>query len=156
MNSKEIICLNFNEIRRRSIKVWIGIPEDKYLWKPDAGAMTCIESIRHIIETQYIYQQIVISQGDVKELITPWQNKPYMSIQEEIAFASPYHEAFMEVISGFSEEELEEIEIVRPKVNQKRKLGDYLLRIAYHEAIHTGQLLSYLRAMDVNRPGIWD
>ena len=156
MNSQEIICLNFNEIRRRSIKVWLGIPRDKYDWKPDAGAMTCIEIIRHIIESQYIYQQIVINRGDLGELITPWQDKPYMSIEEEIAFASPHHEAFMKVISEFSEKELEAIEIVRPKANLKRKLGDYLQRIAYHEAIHTGQLLSYLRTMNVDRPQIWD
>jgi uncharacterized damage-inducible protein DinB len=79
-----------------------------------------------------------------------------MSIEEEIAFASPHHAAFMEVISHFSETQLEEIEIVRPKANLKRKLGDYLQRIAYHEAIHTGQLLSYLRTMNVDRPQIWD
>ena len=156
MNSQEIICLNFNEIRRRSIKVWLGIPQDKYDWKPDADAMTCIEIIRHIIESQYIYQQIVINRGDLGELITPWQDKPYMSIEAEIAFASPHHEAFMKMISKFSEKELEEIEIVRPKANLKRKLGDYLQRIAYHEAIHTGQLLSYLRTMNVDRPQIWD
>jgi len=156
MNSQEIICLNFNEIRRRSIKVWLGIPQDKYDWKPDASAMTCIEIIRHIIESQYIYQQIVINRGDLGELITPWQDKPYMSIEAEIAFASPHHEAFMKVIGQFSEKELEEIEIVRPKANLKRKLGDYLQRIAYHEAIHTGQLLSYLRTMNVDRPQIWD
>ncbi|NHA07425.1 DinB family protein [Mucilaginibacter sp. HC2] len=156
MNSQEIICLNFNEIRRRSIKVWLGIPEDKYDWKPDGGAMTCIETIRHITESQYIYQQIVINRGDLGELITPWQDKPYRSVEEEIAFAAPHHAAFLEVIRGFSEKELQEIEIVRPKSNLRRKLGDYLLRIAYHEAIHTGQLLSYLRTMNVDRPQIWD
>jgi uncharacterized damage-inducible protein DinB len=156
MNSQEIICLNFNEIRRRSIKVWLGIPLDKYDWKPDAGAMTCIEIIRHIIESQYIYQQIVINRGDLGELTTPWQDKAYMRIEDEIAFAAPHHAAFMEVIGGFSEKELGEIEIVRPKANLRRKLGDYLQRVAYHEAIHTGQLLSYLRTMNVDRPGIWD
>ncbi|MEZ2338588.1 DinB family protein [Mucilaginibacter sp. RCC_168] len=156
MNSQKIICLNFNEIRRRSIKVWLGIPQDKYDWKPDAGAMSCIETIRHVIESQYIYQQIVINRGDPGAFITPWQDKPYMSIEEEIAFAAPHHAAFIEVISGFSEKQLEEIEILRPKANLRRKLGDYLQRIAYHEAIHTGQLLSYLRTMNVDRPQIWD
>ncbi|MGF7041073.1 DinB family protein [Mucilaginibacter lappiensis] len=156
MNSLETISLNFNEIRRRSIKVWLGIPEDKYYWKPDAGAMTCMEMVRHVLESQYIYQQIIINRGDPAELITPWQDKPYKSIQQEIAFSLPYQSAFMAMVHDFSESQLEEIEIVRPQLNQKRKLGDYLLRIAYHEAIHTGQLLSYLRTMDINRPEIWD
>jgi len=30
-----------------------------------------------------------------------------------------------------------------------------LLRIAYHEAVHTGQLLSYLRTLGLERPMIW-
>jgi hypothetical protein len=30
------------------------------------------------------------------------------------------------------------------------------LRMAYHEAVHTGQLLAYLRAMGIPRPNIWD
>lgn len=30
------------------------------------------------------------------------------------------------------------------------------MRIAYHEAVHTGQLLNYMRNMGVERPDIWD
>ena len=156
MDTRELICLNFSEVRRRSTKVWLGIPEDKYDWKPDAGAMSCIEMVRHMIESQYIYQQIAIHRGDPEELVTPWQDKPLMSIQQEIEFSKPYVSAFVDWVSKLSDQDLDEIEIVRPARNQRRKLGDYLLRIAYHEAIHTGQLLSYLRTMNVNRPEIWD
>jgi hypothetical protein len=35
-------------------------------------------------------------------------------------------------------------------------LGDYLLRIGFHEAVHAGQFLAYLRAMQIERPFIWD
>ena len=37
-----------------------------------------------------------------------------------------------------------------------RTIGDFVLRMAYHELVHTGQLLSYLRRMNVPRPEIWD
>ncbi len=37
-----------------------------------------------------------------------------------------------------------------------RELGDMLLRVAYHESVHTGQLLDYLRTAKVKRPIIWD
>lgn len=156
MDTRELIILNFSEVRRRSTKVWLGIPRDKYDWKPDAAAMSCIEMVRHMIESPYIYQQIIIHRGDPGELITPWQNKPLMSIQEEIEFSKPYVLGFIDMINGFSDQELDEIEIIRPALNQRRKLGDYLQRIAYHEAIHTGQLLSYMRTMNVYRPEIWD
>ena len=50
MNSNEIIGLNFSEIRRRSIKLWSGIPNEYLNWKPDENAFTIIEMIRHILE----------------------------------------------------------------------------------------------------------
>lgn len=37
-----------------------------------------------------------------------------------------------------------------------RDLGDMLLRIAYHESVHTGQLLDYLRTAGVPRINVWD
>ena len=57
---------------------------------------------------------------------------------------------------AFSLEELEEMYITRKEVKQKRKLADYLLRIAYHEGVHTGQLLDYLRILKAPRAVIWD
>jgi uncharacterized damage-inducible protein DinB len=41
-------------------------------------------------------------------------------------------------------------------VRQSKILGDYLNRIAYHESVHTGQLLDYLRTIGIERPQIWD
>ncbi len=49
MTHTEIILLNFEEIRRRSIKLWSGIPSSFYKWKPDDKAMSCIEMIRHVL-----------------------------------------------------------------------------------------------------------
>ena len=55
MNPIDLILLNFNEIRRRSIKVWTSIPQKKLHWKPDNEAMTCIEMIRHVLESEHYY-----------------------------------------------------------------------------------------------------
>jgi len=51
---------------------------------------------------------------------------------------------------------LENVRIERKEVGQSKKLGDYLNRIAYHESVHTGQILSYLRTIGIDRPQIWD
>lgn len=63
---------------------------------------------------------------------------------------------FIEMVRTFTAEELSTIEIIRTEKGQRRKLGDYLQRIAYHEAVHTGQMLSYFRTLGVDRPLIWD
>lgn len=63
---------------------------------------------------------------------------------------------FLDMISGLKETDLENVRIERKEVGQSKKLGDYLNRIAYHEAVHTGQMLDYLRTVGIERPKIWD
>jgi len=156
MTPNELIILNYEEIRRRSIKLWNGIPEKFYHWQPDKDAMSLIETVRHVLESPYIYQQIIKGRGDKGNLISPWEGRPYTTIADEISFAQPYRENYLEMVRSFTPQDLLEIEIIRPELGQRRKLGDYLLRIAYHEAVHAGNILSNLRTLGIERPNIWD
>ena len=157
MISTELIILNYEEIRRRSIKLWAGIPEEFYNWQPDPEAMTLIELVRHVLESEYIYQKIVEGRGVLEPAFkSPWEGRPFSNIEDELAFAQPYRKRYLETVRTIPEQDLTEIEIVRVERGQRRKLGDYLLRIAYHEAIHTGNIMSYLRVLNVDRPNIWD
>jgi uncharacterized damage-inducible protein DinB len=156
MTATQIIIVNFSEIRRRSEKVWRAIPASMYHWKPDTEAMSTIEMIRHTIEGEHIYHNIIEGRGELGNFVSPWEGKIYESIEAEIEFAKPYRNTFFEMINTLTPADLDNIEIVRTTINQRRKLGDYLNRIAYHESVHTGQLLSYLRTFGVDRPNIWD
>ncbi|MCO6175964.1 DinB family protein [Flavobacterium sp. NRK F10] len=155
MTQTELILLNLSEIRRRSIKLWKALPEEYYHWQPDNEAMTAIQMIRHVLEADYGWN-IIINQGDMTHYRTPWENRPYRNVNEELEFAQPYREQFLDSIKKFSAEELSENQIIHPGNGEKKILGDYLLRIGYHEAVHAGNFLSYLRAMGVDRPNVWD
>jgi hypothetical protein len=76
MTHIEIIILNFEEIRRRSIKLWSGLPTEKYNWQPDAKATTCIEMIRHVLEAEHLFHKIVENIGNLGDYVSPWQDKP--------------------------------------------------------------------------------
>ncbi len=156
MKQIEMILLNFEEIRRRSLKLWQGLPPEHYNWKPDKDAMTCLEMIRHVLESEHYFHVIVNRRGNLGNYPSPWEGKEYTDVQSEINFANTYRIDFMETVASFSNEDLNTIEIIRAEKNQRRKLGDYLLRIAYHEAVHTGQLLDYYRTIGIERPLIWD
>ncbi|MNG03700.1 DinB superfamily protein [compost metagenome] len=156
MTHNEIITLNFEEIRRRSIKLWAGITSENYFWRPDINAMNCLEMVRHVLEGEHLFHMIVNKRGNLGEYVSPWTNKPYSDLQAELDFAEPFRIAFLETIKEFSVNDFSTIEIVRSEKGQRRKLGDYLQRIAYHEAVHTGQMLSYLRTLGLERPQIWD
>jgi uncharacterized damage-inducible protein DinB len=157
MTSTELIILNFEEVRRRSIKLWTGIPEKFYSCQPDQNAMTVIEMVQHVLESELAYHTIIRNRGAKGEYFrSPWENKGYTTVLDEIEFARPYRESFLEMVRSFSERDLTEIEIIRAELGQRRGLGDYLLRIAYHESVHAGQLLGYLRTLGVDRPKVWD
>lgn len=156
MNSIELIILNLNEVRRRSIKVWKSIPEEKLGWKPDNEAMNCLEMVRHVLESEHYYHLALINQGSLSDFNSPFENRPFISVNSELEFAEPYRNQFISTIRSFSEEDLTNIKIDRSDAGYIRDLGDMLLRIAYHETVHTGQLLDYLRTAGVPRIRIWD
>lgn len=155
MTQSELIILNFREIRRRSVLLWKGLPERYYNWNPDEKAMTALGMIRHVLEADYGWN-IIINNGNMANYQTPWKDRPLISVADELEFARPYRNAFIESVRQFSDRELAEKEIVHPGNGVKKNLGQYLLRIGYHESVHAGQFLSYLRAMHIHRPEIWD
>jgi uncharacterized damage-inducible protein DinB len=156
MKSIDLIILNFNEVRRRSIKVWTSIPEEKLHWKPDDEAMNCLEMIRHVLESEHYYDLAIRNRGSLSVFDSPFENQPFTSVNAELEFAEPYRKQFINTIKSFSEGDLENIKIDRSESGYIRDLGDMLLRVAYHESVHTGQLLDYLRTAGVPRIRIWD
>ena len=156
MNSIETILLNFSEIRRRSIKLWSGIPNEYLHWKPDEEAFSIIEMIRHVLEGEHLFHKIIENRGNLGDYQSPWNELQYSDLENELKFSEKYRAGFLDMISKLKDTDLENIRIERKEVNQSKKLGDYLNRIAYHESVHTGQLLSYLRIIGLERPQIWD
>ncbi|CAH2717554.1 hypothetical protein BACCIP111895_04768 [Neobacillus rhizosphaerae] len=158
MNVHDLIILNFEEVRRRSVKAWKAIPQQMLNWKPDEDAFTCAEMIRHLLEGEFLYYQILIGGGSkaLTDLSNPFESKEFTTVDDELTFAQPYREEFLKYIKSISINDLENIKIDRSDVGYVRTLGDMLLRIAYHESVHTGQLLDYMRTMGIDRPKIWD
>jgi len=156
MTTAESIILNFEEIRRRSIKLWSGLIPEFYHWRPDIKAQSCIEMIRHVLETENIYRLIIVNKGgNADDFASPWKDLPFSNLQNELEFAIPFRKEFLGTVLGFTSDELTSIEIVR-KEKKTRNLGDFLFRCAYHESVHAGQFLSYLRTLGLDRPNIWD
>ncbi|QMV44758.1 DinB family protein [Cohnella cholangitidis] len=156
MNAIEIIILNFEEIRRRSIKVWSGIPEDRLDWQPDNKAMTIKEMIRHVLDSEHYYHLALINKGSLPSYDSPFDNRLFSSVEVELAFAETYRNQFINTVRSFSQDDLSTVRIDRSDVGYVRTLGDMLMRIAYHESVHTGQLLDYLRIAGIERPKVWD
>ncbi|RRN70519.1 DinB family protein [Peribacillus simplex] len=156
MKSIELIILNLEEVRRRNIKLWISIPNDTLHWKPDDKAMSCLEMVRHVLDSEHYYHLSIKNQGSLSVYESPFEKQPLISVEADLNFAEPYRRDFLETIKSFNEKDLSNIKIDRSNMGYIRDLGDMLLRIAYHESVHTGQLLDYLRTAGVPRISVWD
>jgi uncharacterized damage-inducible protein DinB len=155
MTTTDTLIQNFEEIRRKSIRLWMSLPPGFYTWRPDDGASALLEMVRHVLETEYVYHVIVKNRGGHGDPVTPWTDRPYTDIQDELAFAEPFRKEFLKTIREFSGEDLSGIRIVRSE-RVTRALGEFLLRCNYHESVHAGQFLAYLRTVGLDRPNIWD
>lgn len=158
MNSVSLLIMNFEEVRRRSIKVWEAIPYHMLDWRPDKDALSFAQMIMHVLDSEYYYHQMLIHRGSVSEsdLISPYTKRNFTTLDGELIFATPYRQNFIDYVASFSSQDLENIQIDRSDVGYVRSLGDMLLRIAYHESVHTGQMLDYMRTAGIDRPKIWD
>jgi uncharacterized damage-inducible protein DinB len=156
MTQSELLVTNFEEVRRRSLILWSSLPEDKYFWKPDNGAIHALEMVRHVLECDEWFRHIIVNNGNVDTYDQGiWENRPYINLQDELEFSKPYRENLIKLVKSYSVDDLSNIKVTYGK-RQPRKLGDFLLRAAYHEAVHAGNFIAYLRAMGVDRPWIWD
>ncbi|MFN2597898.1 MAG: DinB family protein [Pyrinomonadaceae bacterium] len=156
MQSVELLLLNLEEVRRRSVKVWRGIPAERLRWQPDAGAMTCIEMVRHVLEGEWLYMQMLRGGGSLESDDSPFNPRPYANVAAELAFAAPYRREFLELVGSYTAEGLSARKVDRADKGYCRTAGDFILRIAYHESVHAGQLLGYLRRLGEPRPNVWD
>lgn len=157
MNAIELTKMNVKETRRRSIKLWRSLPDCWLSWRPDKEAMCFGEMIRHVWSATAQYQQILESgRSSAGSIEFSFEREPILSVEKEIQLAEPYFEAFLHYIESLEVSEMDKKLIDRADVGFQRHLGDMLLRIAYHDAVHAGQFLQYQRMIGLNRPLIWD
>lgn len=153
MTAIETILLNFELARERSLMIFQAIPEEHLHWKPDAEAQSLIETVRHIYECDDWFTQIIRHQMDAEKFAADFESRPYYSIADEIEQGKPYQDELRKLVSSFTDHDLENLRVVRPKWN--KSLGEFLLRCVYHETYHAGQLQWFLRMLDTPRPNVW-
>lgn len=155
MNQIDLIVHNLEDSRKRSLKLWEGLPEEYYFWKPDKDAMNFLEMIRHVLGSDYWFNYIMNHRGNIEKFLEPWEGRQLMSLAGELEYFAPHRLSFINDIRKLSPDDLDNIELIRSDSGFKRRLGNFLLRVAYHEGVHAGQFLSYMRTLGIERPDVW-
>src|SRR6185503_3130625 len=113
MTTTESLLLNLEEIRRRSLIVWRGIPPERVHWRPDDAAMTCIETVRHVLEGEFLSTEMLKARRSVPDDATPFTGRPFTTVDDEIAFSLPFRRTLIRAIQSFRPEELTTLKVDR-------------------------------------------
>lgn len=157
MNVRDLMLLDLRETRRRFLIVARSIPAEYLGWKPDAEALPIGAMIRHVLLHDRSWL-LILTEGRLPtdaERAALW-TLPFTTVEAEIERATPYTEAFEEYVRSLDPAEYATRIVQWPHRPIARPLGDALERKSYHDAVHTGQLLQYLRTLQLPRPDIWD
>jgi uncharacterized damage-inducible protein DinB len=157
MKALDLFLLDYQECRRRFLMVAASFPNELLTWRPDISAFSVGETIRHVLLHDLSWLKILKEKRlPTDEELIHLLDRPYTDLQDEIDRSIQYQKEFIDLIKTYNEEELLSICISWPHKPIKRTLGDTLERKSYHDAVHTGQLLQYLRMLNIERPMIWD
>src|SRR5690242_21541917 len=107
MTPSQLLRLNLEEVRRRSVILWSGIPPELLAWRPDPQAMSCIEMVRHVLESDAVYLRMIEARRSVPDEPRPFGDRPPRSVSEELALAAPHRDALLRTVSAFTPAELE-------------------------------------------------
>lgn len=158
MNARDLILLDLRETRRRFLMVANSFPDHLLHWRPDPDALSVGGHIRHVLlhdlDWLYIFEKGRLPTKEEQEPL--WEKPPFTTVKAEIERAEPFHQQFIDYVGSLASEDFSRKMIRWPHRPIERLLGDTLERKAYHDAVHTGQLLQYLRMLQLPRPGIWD
>lgn len=155
----QLILNHLKDTRRRSERIWAGLSPEKYFWKSDSESFHFLEQVRHVLTADKWFHGIIIKRGNINEYSVWEDERAFTDVETELDFFKNDAEAFWNYIAGFSDEEMMSIKIFRTDkkgAEWERPLGEYLLRVAYHEATHAGRILADMRTAGMNLPYIWD
>jgi uncharacterized damage-inducible protein DinB len=152
-----IYLQNLEQARAKTLHIWNNFPEQYWLWKPDAEAMHFLATVRHTLSAQLWFANLIITKGDVSKITMPNESElPFTNLEYELQLGQKHTATLYNLIKSFSDDDFNNYIIERTDKPFTMNLGNFLLRAAYHEAHHNGQLLHYLRLLHVDRPNIWD
>jgi DinB superfamily len=156
MTLRDFFLKQKDAIRQRSRQVFVLLRPEQDGWKPEKGALSIAEMLRHIwvseegvrrvaLDGNFAYYEIRIPQGLAAVIGTPG------SIEHELTNIERVHAETLALVTALSPETFEEERVCEP-LGFRRKVSVILFGINEHEVHHRAQLMTYLRMLSTPAP----
>lgn len=159
MTINDLLATYKKTVRARTLSVIGQIPRDKVDWKPTEGALSLGQLVRHIIQAELTWQQIIKGEWDLKRFLEIRRDLdmvemtgPVSSLEAELTHLEDAHRETLSLIAA-----LPEAELAKTCNGSKGQvtMSDVVLGLCEHEAHHRGQIVAYLKLLGVERPSPW-
>ncbi|MEM9024233.1 MAG: DinB family protein, partial [Bacteroidota bacterium] len=120
-------------------------------WKPRGAMFTCLEMVRHVLEREYLFFQVIEHQGSPDGFQSPWDGRSYGDLKQELDFAQPFRMAFMHRLATFHDQDLNVVILETGSHNGTKTLGEHLDQMIHHETLHLGEMAGYLRTLNIRQ-----
>lgn len=156
MNLQEFFLKQKESIHSRSEQVYKLIKPEHFNWRPEPGALSIGEMLRHIwvseegvrgvaLQGNFAYYEKRIPGGLPEVLGTPTK------VSEELQNIERVHAETLAAVEAFPTDQFEE-ERVNSALGFRRKVSVILFGINDHEIHHRAQLMTYLRMLGSPAP----
>jgi uncharacterized damage-inducible protein DinB len=156
MDLKEFFLKQKEAIRRRSEQVFLLLRHEQLDWKPESGALSIGEMLRHLwvseegvrrvaLEGNFAYYEARIPHGLSAVLGAP------ATLAEELKNIERVHRETLAAVEAFPLARFDE-ERVHPGLGFQRKVSVILFGMNEHEVHHRAQLMTYLRMLGTPAP----
>jgi uncharacterized damage-inducible protein DinB len=156
MTLQEFFLKQKEAIRARSQEVFVLIRPEHMAWKPEKGALSVGEILRHlwfsedavrrlVLDGDFSYFETRVPKGLPAVLGTPG------SLEEELKNIERAHHETLSTVAALPAESWDE-ERAHAGLGYRRKVAVILFGINEHEVHHRAQLMTYLRMLGTPAP----
>jgi uncharacterized damage-inducible protein DinB len=159
MNLSQVLIDHKNGLRRRTMEVIRKTPEDKLNWRPAAGILSLGQLVHHIGQADMAWTKVLEGAWDLEQFMTIRRNMDLVegigaveSLTDEVESLEITHQELVKWIAAQSDDELEQ---VYEGAGLKLTAREIVLGLCEHESHHRGQIVTYLRLLDVSDAQPW-
>ncbi|MCS6816568.1 MAG: DinB family protein [Blastocatellia bacterium] len=159
MRTAERLRAHVQSVRARTLAVLRHIPRDRVNWRPAEGMLTLGQLVRHLAQSEMMWQEVVKGHWDLKQLLAVRRDLdlieatgPVENLMAELTLLEVTHQQTLELLATLTDEDLaRSMNGLAGRVT----LYDVILGLCEHEAHHRGQIVAYLRMLGVEHPSPW-
>jgi uncharacterized damage-inducible protein DinB len=159
MSLSRILIDHKNGIRARTMDMVKKVPEDKLNWRPTEGVLSVGQLVHHIGQADMAWLKVLSRVWELGQFLTVRLNMDLLdvigevnSLTDEVQSLEITHQEIVKWMAAQSDEQLEQVYEGGGRTLSAREI---VLGLCEHESHHRGQLVTYLRLLEVQDPRPW-